>query len=111
MDLRLVSANKQFIESIRSIINKHCLNSASDVGQIRPHRVNYFELRYIDKVIWFYDSNHVKDGIIMNQKYNRYLLMKQLFADNKLSVKERTAIMIPFICKRTNRNKLMCYKN
>eukprot|EP01084_Bolivina_argentea_P037137 68648_1 len=102
MQLRLASANKPFLERIRSIINEHCLYSTLNSGRIYGQSSNCFELIYTDKAMcndigqWFYDSKHV-EGFIMSQKYNRYLLLKQLFIYHKLSIKERIEIIVPFL--------------
>eukprot|EP01083_Nonionella_stella_P104208 298355_1 len=96
MPILIVSANIEFLQSIQKVISTHCLNSNSKShGTIRRTSTNCYDLRYCSQSVcsdigtWIYGSSDSDHNTMMKRKYDRYLLFKKLFIDNKICKKER----------------------
>ena len=116
MDIRLASASSTFLQSVKSIIIQHCLETSLDVGRIRKLScATACELIHRDKIVcadiceWFYQPLFVNDNLIMQQKYKRHLLLLKLYKENTFTLRERNKIldihMSTFLVKKLNRTR------
>eukprot|EP01083_Nonionella_stella_P211111 763670_1 len=108
MWLSITSANYSFLFSIKTIINKYCLNTNQDRGTICPDpdakkSQNCYQLFYYDTAEciqigeWMYQTEHINDGMFLHKKYARYLLLQSVFRDRKAtSPVERLKIVQQF---------------
>ena len=94
----------------------HCLNTDQDFGRIFQRTKNVFELRYSDNRIlndigdWFYDQYASDKNMILNAKYQRYLLFKKLCISDKLTVKAKEPIIRRFRAEE-KKNQLQTLSN
>lgn len=82
-----------------------------DAGSIRKHGTRCHNLRYIDKAMccdigqWFYESDYLSDGIIMNEKYQRHKLLLELFGGSAYTVADRCEMLNSFMEKEQRQSE------
>eukprot|EP01083_Nonionella_stella_P296214 1006383_1 len=80
--LSIASANQSFLDTIKSVINKFCLNTTEDRGTISQCAPHCYTLIYCDVVEcrtigeWMYQSQHIDDGMFLHKKLSRYRLLR-----------------------------------
>eukprot|EP01083_Nonionella_stella_P127065 384860_1 len=111
MCLRIASANKEFLESIKNAISLYCLNN--QYGIMWKHsNSNTYELVYNSQMScnkigrWLYTSEIIENDLLFDvpRKYSRFLLFQQLFVNqNKPKPQDRRTIVDAFVAEESRK--------
>eukprot|EP01083_Nonionella_stella_P230097 813766_1 len=111
MCLRISSANKEFLESIKNVISLYCLNTQSGT-MCKHNNSNTYELAYCSQMScnkigrWLYTSEIIGNDLLFEvpRKYSRFRLFQQLFVnENKPKPQDRRRIVDAFVTEESRK--------